>query len=123
MGERRRLTATPKFLMRGGQELGYRFGTDTLQEFVPDKKTKAKLITKAHMNLQNYKDMKRPEKIDADKFYDLDFLLQPTYYTLPSGSKLALIIYSTDEGMTKRPLEEETYTVDLANTEIKFYEK
>ena len=25
--------------------------------------------------------------------------------------------------MTKRPLEEETYTVDLANTEIKFYEK
>ena len=66
---------------------------------------------------------KRPEKIDADKFYDLDFLLQPTYYTLPSGSKLALIIYSTDEGMTKRPLEKETYTVDLANTEIKFYEK
>ena len=99
LGERRRLTATPKFLMRGGQELGYRFGTDTLQEFVPDKKTKAKLITKGHMNLQNYKDMKRPEKIDADKFYDLDFLLQPTYYTLPSGSKLALIIYSTDEGM------------------------
>lgn len=123
LGERQRLTATPKFLMRGGQELGYKFGTDTLQEFVPDKKTKAKLITKAHMNLQNYKDMKKPEHIDADKFYDLDFLLQPTYYTIPSGSKLALIIYSTDEGMTKRPLEEETYTIDLANTEIKFYEK
>ena len=123
LGERQRLTATPKFLMRGGQELGYRFGTDTLQEFVPDKKTKAKLITKAHMNMQNYKDMKKPEAIEADKFYDLDFLLQPTYYTIPAGSKLALIIYSTDEGMTKRPLEEETYTVDLANTEIKFYEK
>ena len=123
LGERQRLTATPKFLMRGGQELGYRFGTDTLQEFVPDKKTKAKLITKAHMNLQNFKDMKKPEAIEADKFYDLDFLLQPTYYTIPSGSKLALIIYSTDQGMTKRPLEDETYTVDLANTEIKFYEK
>ena len=123
LGERQRLTATPKFLMRGGQELGYRFGTDTLQEFVPDKKTKAKLITKAHMNLQNFKDMKKPEAIDADKFYDLDFLLQPTYYTIPSGSKLALIIYSTDQGMTKRPLEDETYTIDLANTEIKFYEK
>lgn len=123
LGERRRLTPTPKFLMRGGQELGYRFGTDTLQEFVPDKKTEAKLITKAHMNLQNYKDMKKPSKIKADQFVDLDFKLQPTYYTLPSGSKLALIIYSTDEGMTKRPLEKETYTIDLANTEIKFSEK
>lgn len=123
VGERKRLTPTPKFLMRGGQELGYRFGTDTLQEFVPDKMTKAKLITKAHMNLQNYKDMKKPSKIEAGQFVDLDFKLQPTYYTIPAGSKLALIIYSTDEGMTKRPLEKETYTVDLAHTEIKFSEK
>lgn len=123
LGERQRLTPTPKFLMRGGQELGYRFGTDTLQEFVPDKTTKAKLITKAHMNLQNYEDMKKPSKIEAGQFVDLTFELQPTYYTIPAGSKLALIIYSTDEGMTKRPLEEETYTIDLANTEISFYQK
>ncbi|MCH3904583.1 MAG: hypothetical protein LKF01_05595 [Lactobacillus sp.] len=39
---------------------------------------------------------------------------------MPSGSKLTLIIYSTDQGMTKRPLEDETYTIDLAHTEIKF---
>ena len=123
LGKRKRLTATPKLLMRDGQELGYRFGTDTLQEFVPAKETKAKLITKAHMNLQNYADMKKPSKIEADKFYDLDFKLQPTYYTMPIGSKLALIIYSTDEGMTKRPLENDTYTVDLAGTEIKFSQK
>lgn len=123
LGKRKRLTATPKLLMRDGQELGYRFGTDTLQEFVPAKETKAKLITKAHMNLQNYADMKKPNKIEADKFYDLDFKLQPTYYTMPIGSKLALIIYSTDEGMTKRPLENDTYTVDLAGTEIKFSQK
>lgn len=123
LGERQRLTPTPKFLMSGGQELGYRFGTDTLQEFVPDKKTKAKLITKAHMNLQNYESMKKPSKIEAGQFVDLNFKLQPTYYTIPAGSTLALIIYSTDEGMTKRPLEEETYTIDLANTEIKFSQK
>lgn len=123
LGDRKRLTPTPKFLMRGGQELGYRFGTDTLQEFVPDKLTHAKLITKAHMNLQNYKDMKKPRKIEAGQFVDLDFKLQPTYYQLPIGAKVSLIIYSTDEGMTKRPLEEETYTVDLAGTEIKFYQK
>lgn len=109
--------------MRGGQELGYRFGTDTLQEFVPDKVTDAKLITKGHMNLQNYKDMKRPSEIEAGEFLDLKFKLQPTYYRIPVGSSLALIIYSTDQGMTKRPLEDETYTVDLAGTEIKFWQK
>ncbi|WP_251716117.1 Xaa-Pro dipeptidyl-peptidase [Lactobacillus agrestimuris] len=123
LADRKRLTPTPKFLMRNGQELGYRFGTDTLQEFVPDKLTHAKLITKAHMNLQNFEDLKKPSKIEADQFVDLSFKLQPTYYTMPVGSKLALIIYSTDQGMTKRPLEDETYTVDLAATEIKFYQK
>lgn len=123
LADRKRLTPTPKFLMRGGQELGYRFGTDTLQEFVPDKLTHAKLITKAHMNLQNYQDMKKPSKLKAGQFVDLSFKLQPTYYTMPIGSKLVLIIYSTDQGMTKRPLEDETYTVDLAHTEIRFWEK
>ena len=123
LGDRKRLTAVPKFLMRDGQELGFRFGTDTLQEFVPDKLSHAKLITKAHMNLQNYADMQKPAAIEPGKFYDLSFELQPTYYKVPVGSKLCLIIYSTDQGMTKRPLEETTYTIDLAKTEIKFREK
>ena len=123
LGDRKRLTAVPKFLMRDGQELGFRFGTDTLQEFVPDKLSHAKLITKAHMNLQNYADMQKPAAIESGEFYDLSFELQPTYYKVPVGSKLCLIIYSTDQGMTKRPLEETTYTIDLAKTEIKFNEK
>ncbi|RMC50463.1 Xaa-Pro dipeptidyl-peptidase [Lactobacillus sp. ESL0263] len=123
LGDRKRLTAVPKFLMRDGQELGFRFGTDTLQEFVPDKLSHAKLITKAHMNLQNYANMQKPAAIEPGKFYDLSFELQPTYYKVPVGSKLCLIIYSTDQGMTKRPLEETTYTIDLAKTEIKFNEK
>lgn len=123
LGDRKRLTATPKLLMPGGQELGFRFGRDTLQEFVPDKLTHAKLITKGHMNLQNYADMKKPSAIKSDEFYELTFELQPTYYRLPVGSKLELIIYSTDQGMTKRPLEDTTYTVDLAKTELKFSQK
>ena len=81
------------------------------------------LITKAHMNLQNYADMKKPSSIKAGEFYDLQFKLQPTYYTLPVGSKLGLIIYSTDQGMTKRPLENTDYTIDLAETAIKFSTK
>jgi X-Pro dipeptidyl-peptidase len=123
LGERQRLTPTPKFLMRNGQELGYRFGTDTLQEFVPDKPTKAKLITKAHMNLQNWQDMKKPAEIEEGKFYELNFKLQPTYYTLPAGSRLALIVYSTDQGMTKRPLTPEDYEIDLGGTSLTLFEK
>lgn len=120
LGERKRLTPTPRLIMPGGQELGYRFGTDTLQEFMPDKVTPAKLITKGHMNLQNYADLKKPRAIEANQFYDLEFQLQPTYYKLPVQSRLCLIIYSTDQGMTKRPLEDTTYTVDLTQTEIRF---
>ena len=120
IGDRKRLTATPRILMPGGQELGFHFQLDSLQEFMPDKLTHAKLITKAHMNLQNYADMKKPSSIKVGEFYDLQFKLQPTYYTMPVGSKLCLIIYSTDQGMTKRPLENTTYTIDLSETAIKF---
>lgn len=116
LGTRKRLTPTPKLFNDQIQELGYRFGTDILREFVPDKVTDAKLITKGHMNIQNYADMKKAEKITPGKFYDLEFFLQPTFYRVPVGSRLGLIIYSTDQAMTKRPLEEETYTIDLANT-------
>lgn len=123
LGERKRLTPTPKALERSCQEFGFRFGAGPLQEFVPDKATKAKLITKAHMNLQNYQDMHRPSKLEAGQFVDLVFELQPTYYTMPAGSKLALIIYSTDQGMTKRPLVAEDYTIDLADSELLFYKK
>ena len=84
--------------------------------------TKAKLITKGHMNVQNYANMKHAEKVEPGKFYDLEFELQPTFYRLPAGARLGLIIYSTDQGMTKRPLEEETYTIDLDRTQLIFHE-
>ncbi|MDY5351390.1 MAG: CocE/NonD family hydrolase C-terminal non-catalytic domain-containing protein, partial [Lactobacillus johnsonii] len=47
---------------------------------------------------------------------------QPTFYRLPAGARLGLIIYSTDQGMTKRPLEEETYTINLDKTQLIFHE-
>ena len=75
------------------------------------------------MNLQNYQDMKQPSKLTPGQFVDLEFDLQPTYYTLPAGAKLGLIIYSTDQGMTKRPLDPEDYTVDLAGTALLLYRK
>lgn len=120
VGKRKRLTPIPKTFNDQIQELGYRFGTEVMKEFVNDKETKAKLITKGHMNVQNYADMKKAKEIKPSEFYDLEFELQPTFYRIPAGSQLALIVYSTDQGMTKRPLEEETYTIDLNQSEIKY---
>ncbi|WP_283600284.1 Xaa-Pro dipeptidyl-peptidase [Lactobacillus hominis] len=120
LADRKRLTPTPKFYRDEIQELGYRFGTQFMQEFVPDKLTHAKLITKAHMNIQNYADMKHAKEITPDTFYDLKFKLQPTFYRMPINSRLGLIIYSTDQAMTKRPLESETYTIDLEHTQLHY---
>jgi X-Pro dipeptidyl-peptidase len=123
VAKRKRLTATPQAIFGQEQELGYRFGSEELKEFKPDKVSQAKLITKAHMNLQNYQDFKKPLPIEPGHFYQLSFDLQPTYYTLPAGSKLLLIIYSTDQAMTKRPLISENYQIDLGQTVLSFSEK
>lgn len=121
LGKRRRLTKTPKVFRDQEQEFGFRFGSQALQEFVPAPASLVKLISKAHMNVQNYADMKRPAKVEPGKFYDLDFLLQPTYYTVPAGMALGLIVYSTDQGMTKRPLVSEEYQLDLNQSWLKWF--
>ena len=72
------------------------------------------------MNIQNYADMKKAKSIKPGEFYDLEFYLQPTFYNVPAGSQLGLIIYSTDQGMTKRPLKEEKYTIDLSQSELRY---
>lgn len=123
LGKRQRLTPVPQNIPGQMQQLGYRFGTEVLKEFQPAAPTKAKLITKAHMNLQNYQDMKHPASITPGQYYDLQFYLQPTYYTIPAACKLGLIIYSTDQAMTKRPLSQQKFTIDLAHIQISWAQK
>lgn len=123
IGTRKRLTDTPSFFRDQNQEFGYRFGSQMLQEFTLTKATPAKLITKAHINMQNYADLKKASQIKENTMYDFEFQLQPTYYRIPAGSQLALIIYSTDQAMTKRPLESEEYKIDLTKCSISFQQK
>lgn len=123
IGNRKRLTDTPSFFRDQNQEFGYRFGSQMLQEFTLTKATPAKLITKAHINMQNYADLKKASQIKENTMYDFEFQLQPTYYRIPAGSQLALIIYSTDQAMTKRPLESEEYKIDLTKCSISFQQK
>ena len=123
LDKRQRLSDVPGFLDLNGQPLGYNFGTDSLKEFVPGKTNSFKLIAKGHCNLQNSASLLRAQAIEPNEFYELNFELQPTYYHLPVGAKLGLVVYSTDMGMTKRPQEETTYQLDLAGATLTTYEK
>ncbi|MEJ6348594.1 Xaa-Pro dipeptidyl-peptidase [Holzapfeliella sp. He02] len=118
--KRHRLSIVPQIIEMNAQPLGYQFAYETLREFKPQtQSTDFKLIAKGHANLQNYQG-KQAVNINPDEFYDLSFELQPTYYCLPKDSQLGLIIYSTDVGMTKRPLEQTTYTIDLTQSSFDY---
>ncbi|MGX4645197.1 Xaa-Pro dipeptidyl-peptidase [Holzapfeliella sp. JNUCC 80] len=118
--KRRRLTVVPQIIEVNAQPLGYQFAYETLREFkLQPQETDFKLIAKGHANLQNYQG-KQAVDVNSDEFYNLSFELQPTYYHLPKDSQLGLIIYSTDVGMTKRPLEKTTYTVDLTQSSFDY---
>lgn len=123
LGRRSRLSAVPQVVDLNGQELGYHFGTESLKEFQPARPTDFKLIAKGHQNIQNYANQRIARSVTPGEFYDLEFELQPTYYTLPKDTQLALVVYSTDQGMTKRPQESTTYTVDLAQSSITVFQK
>lgn len=123
IGKRSRLSSIPQVVDLNGQEFGYHFGTDSLKEFKPVRPTDFKLIAKGHQNIQNYADQKLAKPVAPGEFYDLEFELQPTYYTLPKDTQLGLVVYSTDQGMTKRPQESTTYTVDLAKSSITIFTK
>lgn len=120
---RKRLTPIAQVMEFNNQPLGYNFGYETQKEFVPDQKSLYKLITKGFCNIQNYADLKHAEKTNPGEFYDLEFELQPTYYSLPEGSEIGMIVYSTDMGMTKRPQETTIYHVDLANSQLILHQK
>ncbi|KRN03860.1 Xaa-Pro dipeptidyl-peptidase [Holzapfeliella floricola] len=118
--KRHRLSIVPQIIEMNAQPLGYQFAYETLREFKPQTQTTDfKLIAKGHANLQNYQG-KQAVDINPNEFYKLSFELQPTYYHLPKDSQLGLIIYSTDVGMTKRPLEQTTYTIDLTQSSFNY---
>lgn len=98
-GEARRLNTSPSLIQR--LDLGYLWREDLLREFIPDRfATPFKMITKGHINLQNRESPWRVNELIPDHFYDVTVTLQPTFYRLPAGHQLGLVVYATDFGMT-----------------------
>ncbi|ANZ57911.1 Xaa-Pro dipeptidyl-peptidase [Fructilactobacillus lindneri] len=118
-GNANRLQESPTILKKNGVQLGYRWYTDDLRELLQNKQqTPFKIISRAHLNLQNRHDSSQNEIIEPDKFYDVSFDLQPTYYHLPAGRKLTLVLYATDFQMTIRGNQAIHYKIDQEHSSL-----
>ncbi|MBD5069189.1 MAG: Xaa-Pro dipeptidyl-peptidase [Lactobacillus sp.] len=117
-GEAKRLTQKPALLSPKAITLGYDWRQNDLVEFKLAPKTKHKLISKGHRNLQNRTNLWQNNDLVADEFYEVEIPLQPTFYRLPKGRQLGLIIYATDMTATLRGNEDITYTLELADCHL-----
>ena len=117
-GSAKRLGTSPTILKRKAISEGFHWREDDLNEFQLQAKTPWKMISKGHINLQNRTTNYKVDELEAGKFYDLEFDLQPTFYHLPAGHQLGLVIYATDMEMTVRANEEINYSLDLANCQM-----
>lgn len=116
-GEANRLNVTPTTLVPKGLLLGHKWYTDDLREFTLNKHpTPSKMISFGHINLQNRHSSYQNDELVPHQFYDIDLTFQPTFYHLPAGRKLGLVLYGTDFQMTQRGNQKIDYTIDLENS-------
>ena len=77
-----------------------------------------RVITKGYLNLQNRNDLLTVESIEAEKWMEIQFALQPTIYKLKKGDTLRLVLYTTDFEITIRDNTDYHLTIDLTQSSI-----
>ena len=77
------------------------------------------MISKGHINLQNRTNNYRVDKVVPNQFYDVTLQLQPTFYHLPAGHQLGLVIYATDFETTIRGNQDLQYSLQLNQSHLK----
>lgn len=70
-----------------------------------DKNGRGKIITRGWADPQNHHDISRGEKLVPGKSYLMSFDLEPKQYRLAAGSRLGVLVASTDYDYTLRPKE------------------
>lgn len=68
-----------------------------------DKNGRAQIITRGWADPQNYQDQSKGELLIPGENYQLTFSLEPKQYRLSPGSKLGVVLTSTDYDFTLRP--------------------
>jgi X-Pro dipeptidyl-peptidase len=62
--------------------------------------------------------MTRSEPLEPGRFYELTFPLQPDDQLLPAGTRIGLMVFSSDREFTLRPDPGTELTVDLSGTSL-----
>ncbi|MHA8263284.1 Xaa-Pro dipeptidyl-peptidase [Lactobacillaceae bacterium Melli_B3] len=102
-GTAKRLTTSPAMVQPNAINAGFQWTTDDLREFKLEAlPSDYKMISIGHINMQNRQNSYHVDDLKPNQYYTLPFELQPTYYTLPKGRQLGLVIYATDLSMTVR---------------------
>lgn len=117
-GNKKRFKPVPTTLARKALNLGYHWREDDLTEFTLDKETPWKMISVGHINLQNRTSLWKNDELLPNTFYPVSVKLQPTFYKIPKDHQLGLIIYATDMRMTVRGNEEQSYSIQLAESKL-----
>jgi len=73
----------------------------------------ASIITRGWADPQNYASLSQSEPLEPGRFYDVTFELQPDDQIVPAGSRIALMIFSSDRDFTLWPDPGTELEVDL----------
>ena len=80
--------------------------------------TTTSVITRGWADPQNHSSLTEGEPLVPGEFYDVSFALQPDDQVIPAGSRIGLMIFSTDHEFTIHPTPGTELTVDLAGTSV-----
>ena len=76
------------------------------------------LITRGWADIQNYKSLSESTSLTPDKFYTLNFDLQPDDQIIKKGQQIGLMIFSSDKEYTLHPQPGTELTIDLNATTL-----
>ena len=80
--------------------------------------TTTSIITRGWADPQNHSSLTEGEPLVPGEFYDVTFPLQPDDQVIPAGSRLGLMVFSTDHEFTIHPAPGTELTVDVAGTSV-----
>lgn len=76
------------------------------------------IITRGWADPQNHSSLTESKALEASKFYDLKFDLQPDDQIIPAGQQIGLMIFSSDKEFTIHPDPGTELTIDLDATSV-----
>ncbi len=68
-----------------------------------DSAGRARIVTRGWMDPQNHADLTQGEPLETGRYYSVSFNLEPKQYTFAQGSRIGVVVASTDYDYTLRP--------------------